>query len=146
MGFISCLLRTATIHTRSTPFCSCKIGLFGRFCKHAVAVFKFYEQNFTNRPPVTYIERHQMAVVALGQDASPPHFYRALNEKIIDDNGTITSADDQVEEPMDTASTSLYIPSRQESINPEKAKKFSEVDFTIFIIPVRILFILGFTA
>lgn len=67
----------------SLGFCSCQYGQFGRFCKHAAAVSKFYLKSILNCPPVSAIDRQQMAIVAVGSKAQSAPFYRAMNECVL---------------------------------------------------------------
>ncbi len=56
--------------------CTCEQGVYGRFCKHLMAVLHLFGGDALNAPKVSAEERHKMAVLALGPAAQPTQFYR----------------------------------------------------------------------
>ncbi len=56
--------------------CTCEQGIYGRFCKHLMAVLNLFGGDALNAPKVTAEDRHKMAVLALGSAAQPMQFYR----------------------------------------------------------------------
>lgn len=55
--------------------CSCKDGLYGKFCKHQCAVCKFFGVDSINFPPTTPTDRHFIAHFALGDKTPSLAFY-----------------------------------------------------------------------
>ena len=47
--------------------CSCKAGMFGKFCKHLFAVMILFQEAFPNAPGVAADTRHSIAYIALGE-------------------------------------------------------------------------------
>lgn len=54
----------------------------GKICKHQLAVWKFYECELPNFPPVSSEARHELAVVALGSRALDLAFYEPLTVQV----------------------------------------------------------------
>ena len=55
--------------------CSCKAGMFGKFCKHQLAVMNLFQKAFPNAPGVVANTRHSIAYIAVGETCPPVHFY-----------------------------------------------------------------------
>lgn len=58
--------------------CSCPAGLYGRFCKHQYSIFQHYDTVSSNFPPVLPENRHEIAVLALGNKAPSKEFFGPL--------------------------------------------------------------------
>jgi len=58
--------------------CSCKAGMFGKFCKHQLAIMTLFQKAFPNAPGVTAHTRHSIAYIALGETCPPVDFYNSL--------------------------------------------------------------------
>lgn len=73
--------RTTYTVDPAAGFCSCPIGRKGSYCKHAAGVHMFYGVDVfvDNLPPITAESRHQMAVLAFGNDAGPISQYLPLD-------------------------------------------------------------------
>ncbi len=56
--------------------CTCERGVYGRFCKHLMAVLHLFGGDALNAPKVSAEECHKMAVLSLGAAAQPNQFYR----------------------------------------------------------------------
>jgi len=55
--------------------CSCKAGMFGKFCKHQLAIMTLFHKAFPNVPGVMAGTRHSIAYIALGETCPHVHFY-----------------------------------------------------------------------
>jgi len=55
--------------------CTCQVAKTGRFCKHQAAIWIHTGTVLPSLPPLTGKHRHQMAVLALGEQAEPASFY-----------------------------------------------------------------------
>ena len=60
--------------------CSCHAGLFGKFCKHQLAVMQLFKTAFPNAPGTSPASRHGIAYIALGDSCPPAEFYSDLVE------------------------------------------------------------------
>jgi len=58
--------------------CSCKAGMFGKFCKHQFAVMILFQEAFPNAPGVAADTRHSIAYIAVGETCPPLHFYNSF--------------------------------------------------------------------
>jgi len=58
--------------------CSCKEGLFGKFCKHQCSIYNIFNISPSSLPPVTAQDRYSIAQLALGDKVPPPSFYQPL--------------------------------------------------------------------
>ena len=54
--------------------CSCKVGMFGKFCKHQLAIMTLFQTAFSNGPGVTANIRHSIAYIVLGETCLPVEF------------------------------------------------------------------------
>jgi len=61
--------------------CTCINGIFGRFCKHEAAVYKFFGDAMPRMPLMTATLKHKIAVLALGSKAEPIEFYDSLKQR-----------------------------------------------------------------
>ena len=59
----------------SVGICSCTAGMFGKCCKHQIAVQHFFSEALPNAPPVTTADRYCAAVLAIGDAAGAADFY-----------------------------------------------------------------------
>jgi len=59
----------------SVGVCSCTAGMFGKCCKHQIAVQHLFSEALPNAPPVTTADRHCAAVLAIGDAAGAADFY-----------------------------------------------------------------------
>lgn len=59
-------------------YCTCPVGISGRFCKHQCAIYVFFDIVTNNFPPVTEEDRYSIAKLALGDSAPPRSFYEAF--------------------------------------------------------------------
>ncbi len=66
--------------------CTCHVGRTGQFCKHLTAVLKFFGESHSSFPPVSALDRHKAACLALGAKARPIEFYLPLHQ--VADNAT----------------------------------------------------------
>ncbi len=60
----------------SAGCCTCEQGVYGRFCKHLMAVLNLFGGDVLNAPKVSAEDRYKMAVLAFGPAAQPKQFYR----------------------------------------------------------------------
>ncbi|GBM75067.1 hypothetical protein AVEN_197432-1 [Araneus ventricosus] len=67
------------INTKSAC-CTCPAGLYGRLSKHQYCVYERYEIVTSNFPPVLPQDKHEVAVLALGEKAPPKEFFEPLLE------------------------------------------------------------------
>lgn len=72
--------------------CSCKAGMFGKFCKHQLAIMILFQQAFPNGPGVTANVRHSIAYIALGETCPPVDFYRNFHTIHVPENCTQQSS------------------------------------------------------
>jgi len=56
------------------------MGMFGKFCKHQLAIMTLFQQAFPNAPSMTANKRHSIAYIALGEACPPTDFYRDLQQ------------------------------------------------------------------
>lgn len=61
--------------------CSCRFGMFGKFCKHQFAVSHFHNIWGQNFPAVTAKARYEIAYLALGDKVLPLDFYKPFQEE-----------------------------------------------------------------
>ena len=61
--------------------CSCPAGVSGAFCKHQFFLMKEKKVCLPNAPPITPTDRHQLAIIALGEKSPPPEFFYNFNEE-----------------------------------------------------------------
>ncbi len=66
--------------------CTCIHGMYGRFCKHAAAVYKYFKILMPNLPACSTKDRHQIALLAYGEKALPFGFYQALQQDDMAEN------------------------------------------------------------
>lgn len=66
--------------------CTCPEGQFGRFCKHEAAIYKHYDIQGINFPPVTQKHRYEMAFLATGDKTLNEDFYQPLQPSIHQNN------------------------------------------------------------
>lgn len=67
--------------------CSCNKGKFGQFCIHQCAIYLHFDTFSQNFPPVTSDDRHNIALLADGDEALPLEFCQPF---ILDNNFSIT--------------------------------------------------------
>ena len=84
--------------------CQCPAGKYGAFCKHQAVVWKYFTQCGPSLPPITSSDRHQMAVLAIGNAAKPVAFYVDLtsdgNNKTAQSEPAAVSVPRPVAEPL----------------------------------------------
>ncbi|GBN39051.1 hypothetical protein AVEN_126593-1, partial [Araneus ventricosus] len=107
--------------------CTCPAGLYGRFCKHQYCVYEHYEIVASNFPPVLPQDKHEVAVLALGEKAPPKDFFEPLLLEI--------TATREVEEAHPTVteelSLSSYVPEDNNSSYEEKRQNLLKEIFSV---------------
>lgn len=61
--------------------CSCKDGMYGRFCKHQGIIYVFYKCIGVNFPPITVEDKFAISKLVLGDKAPSKTFYEGLIPK-----------------------------------------------------------------
>lgn len=62
-------------------WCSCPSGKTGHFCKHQAVVFEKYGVGFPNKPAITFQERYELGLLALGPQKCPKvDFFKDFDE------------------------------------------------------------------
>src|SRR6218665_2960251 len=72
--------------------CTCDAAKSGQFCKHQAPVWKLTGTSMPSMPPVSSEDRHQMAVLALGEHAEGVAFYRDFLQPMVTQSTTITAS------------------------------------------------------
>ncbi|CAI6375980.1 unnamed protein product [Macrosiphum euphorbiae] len=65
----------------SIGICSCKEGMYGRFCKHQGIIYVYYKCVRVNFPPITVEDKFAISKLVLGDKAPCKTFYEGLIPK-----------------------------------------------------------------
>ncbi|KAH9366840.1 hypothetical protein HPB48_019513 [Haemaphysalis longicornis] len=88
--------------------CTCQSGQQGAFCKHQALVHHRHGGNFLNAPVVTSKDRHQLGLLALGDNCPDEDFFRDFRDNFRQEASTSRptgqgqSAEPEPQQPMDT--------------------------------------------
>jgi len=106
--------------------CSCRAGLFGKFCKHQLAVMQLFKTAFPNAPGTSPASRHGIAYIALGDSCPPAQFYGDLVENgpadvsLLTMNAAAVASSDTVQHPQShTADVTDMQPLSIEGTSPD---------------------------
>lgn len=72
--------------------CSCMVGMFGKFCKHQLAIMNLFQTAFPNAPGVTTADRYNIAYIALGETCPPMDFYQNFQPVNVPANGVLNNS------------------------------------------------------
>lgn len=69
-----------TVYTINSDigFCSCPSGTSGAFCKHQFFLMREKNISFFCAPPISPSDKHQLAVLALGEKCPSPEFFESF--------------------------------------------------------------------
>lgn len=69
---------TTYVVNAETGVCSCLSGRQGAFCKHQAWLHRTRQTPFPNLPAITEVERHSLAVLALGDSCPSMEFFQVI--------------------------------------------------------------------
>lgn len=84
--------------------CSCPSGMFGRCCKHQLAVMLNFSEALPNTPIINASVRHQAAVLALGSAARSPEFYESTG---VSETNIVTTGSSQLTQAEETIAAEI---------------------------------------
>ncbi|KAM7315756.1 hypothetical protein ISCGN_005539 [Ixodes scapularis] len=92
--------------------CSCRADQEGALCKHQALVYSIYGGEFPNAPVLTAQDRHQLGLLALGDECQDASFFRKFHKAPSEQPSTSTAGEQdsaavveplpQLEQAMDT--------------------------------------------